>query len=148
MLVIGYHCGMGAVASGAVLLALFLIIVAGLVWQGSRRSVVTDRAEYVVPEAAEFVYERLSDRALRGLDPELVRNVLEWNLDYTQVIGPRELGHPPVIGGGDGIEHVMERAGTAGIAIEPLDIAEIMAIETDYLLSIGAIGSPVEEGPA
>ena len=139
---------MGAVASGAVLLALFLIIVAGLVWQGSRRSVVTDRAEYVVPEAAEFVYERLSDRALGGLDPEMVRDVLEWNLHYTQVIAPRESDRPPVIGGGDGIEYVMEKAAAAGVAVEPLDIAEIMAIETDYLLSIGAIGSPVEEGPA
>ncbi len=139
---------MGAVASGAVLLALFLIIVAGLVWQGSRHSVVTDRAEYAVPEAAEFVYERLSDRALRGLDPDIVRDVLEWNLHYTQVIAPRELDRPAVIGGGEGIEYVMEKAGAAGVVIEPLDIAEIMAIETDYLLSIGAIGSPVEEGPA
>ncbi len=139
---------MGAVASGAVLLALFLIIVAGLVWQGSRNSIVTDRAEYVVPEAAEFVYERLSDRALRGLDPETVRRVLEWNLHFTQVIGPRDLDRPLGIGGGAGIEYVLERAGAAGVAVEPLDIAEIMAIETDYLLSIGAIGSPVEEGPA
>lgn len=139
---------MGAVASGAVLLALFLIIVAGLVWQGSRNSIVTDRAEYVVPEAAEFVYERLSDRALGGLDPETVRRVLDWNLHFTQVIGPRDLDRPLVIGGGDGIEYVMERADAAGVALEPLDIAEIMAIETDYLLSIGAIGSPVEEEPA
>ena len=139
---------MGAVAVGAVLLALFLIVVAGFVWQGSRHSVVTDRAEYVVPEAAEFVYERLSERALGGLEPEIVRRVLEWNLHYTQVIGPRELDRPPVIGGGDGIEYVMERARAVGVALDPLDIAEIMAIETDYLLSIGAIGSPVEEGPA
>jgi len=135
---------MGAVGFGAVLLAVFLVIVAGFVWQGSLRSVVADPAEYLVSEAAEFVYDRLSDRALEGLDPDDVRRILDWNLHFTQVVGPRQLGRLPIIGSGEGIEYVMDRATAAGVVVEPLDIAEVMAIETDYLLAIGAVGGPVE----
>ncbi len=99
-------------------------------------------------EAAAYVYDRLSDRALRSLGPEDILHILEWNLQFTQVEAPRTLGHPAVIGGGDGIEYVMHRAAAAGDSIDPLDIAEIMAIETDYLVSIGAVGAPVEDGSA
>lgn len=136
---------MGAVAFGAVLFALGLVIAAGFVWQSTRRSPVTDQAEYLVPEASEYVYRRLSDRALQGLDPEAVRRILEWNLHYTQVIGPRRLGRPSVIGSGEGIEYVLERAAAAGEEVEAFDVAEVMALETDYLLEIGAVGAPVEE---
>lgn len=139
---------MGAVGYAAILVAVLALFVAGFVWQSVRRSAATEQAEYVIAEAVPFVWERLSDRAMDRLDPELVRRILEWNLHYTQVIGPRDLGRPPVIGSGDGIEYVMERAGAAGFVLEPIDIAEVMAVETDYLLQIGAIGAPVQEGEA
>jgi len=136
---------MGAVAFGAVLVAVFLLMVAGFVWQGARRSAATDQAEYLVSEAVAFAYARLSVRALDGLGVEEVRRILEWNLHFTQVVGPRMFGHPPVIGSGEGIEYVMDRARAAGLAIDPLDIAEVMAVETEHLLEIGAVGAPVEE---
>lgn len=138
---------MGAVAVGAGLVAALALVVAGFVWQAVRRSPVTDHAEYVVEEAVPFVYERLSDRALRALDPDLVRRILDWNLQFTQVVGPRQLGRPPVVGSGDGIEYVMAVGGAAGFDLDPLDIAEVMAVETEYLLEIGAIGSAVEDPP-
>lgn len=137
---------MGAVAVGAILFAALALVVAGFVWQATRRSAVTDEAEYLIGEAASFVYERLSDRALGGLDPDVVRRILEWNLHYTQVIGPRDLDRPPVIGSGEGMDYVVDRARAAGVEVDPIDIAEIMAIEIDYLLEIGAIGGPVDEG--
>lgn len=139
---------MGAVAAGAVLLAIVLVIVAGFLWQSARRSPATDHAEYLLHEAAEYVYDRLSERALLSLDPDYVRRILEWNLQFTQVEAPRSLGHPPVIGSGDGIEYVMYRGVAAGMSLEPLDIAEVMAIETDYLVAIGAVGGPVEADPS
>jgi len=139
---------MGAVAFGAILVALLLVILAGFVWQGARGSVAGEQAEYLISEAAGFVYERLSDRALAGVGPEEVRRILEWNLHFTQVVGPRDLGRPPVIGSGDGMEYVMERARAVGISVEPLDIAEVMTVEIDYLLEIGAVGPPVGEDSA
>lgn len=135
---------MGAVAVGAMLVVVLSFVVAGFVWQSVRRSPATEPAEYLIAEAVPFVWQRLSDRAMAALDPELVRRILEWNLHFTQVIGPRDLGRAPIIGSGDGIEYVMDRARAAGFDVEPLDIAEIMAIEIDYLLDIGAIGAPVD----
>jgi hypothetical protein len=135
---------MGAVGVGAILVGVFALIVAGFVWQRAAQSAATEQAEYVIPDAVAFVYNRLSDRALGGLDPDGVRRVLEWNLHFTQVIGPRRLGRLPVIGSGEGMEYVLDRARAAGVEIEPIDVAEVMGIETDYLLSIGAIGAPVE----
>lgn len=138
---------MGAVASGAILIAVLLLIVAGFIWQGARSSTATDYAEYRVQDVIGFVDDRLSDRAHGRLDRRTVRNILEWNLHFTQVEGPRRLGRPVLIGSGEGIEYVMERAVEAGVAVDPIDIAEIMAIETDYLLDIGAIGGPAEDDP-
>jgi hypothetical protein len=139
---------MGAVGTAAILFAFLALFVAGFVWQSVRRSPVTEPAEYVIAEAVPFVWRRLSDRAMDRLDEDLVRRMLEWNLHYTQVIGPRDLGRPPIVGSGDGIEYVMDRARASGHDLEPIDIAEVMAIETEYLLEIGAIGTPVEGDPA
>lgn len=138
---------MGAVAFGAILVAVLALVVAGYVWQAVRRSPATDYAEYLIDDAVPFVYQRLSDRALQSLDPELVRRLLEWNLQYTQVIGPRRLGRPPILGQGEGIEYVMQVATAAGYDLDPVALAEVMAIETEYLLEIGAIGAAVEEAP-
>jgi len=138
---------MGVVGYAAILVAALALFIAGFVWQSVRRSAATEPAEYLLEEAVPFVWERLSDRAMDRLDPELVRRILEWNLHFTQVIGPRDLDGPLIIGSGDGIEYVMDRARAAGFEVEPIDIAEIIAIETDYLLEIGAIGAPVEGDP-
>jgi hypothetical protein len=136
---------MGAVGTAAILFAFLALFIAGFVWQSSRRSLATEPAEYLIEEATRFVWGRLSDPAVARLDEELVRRILEWNLHYSQVIGPRDLGRPPVVGSGDGMEYVMDRGRAAGFEIEPIDIAEIMTIDVDYLLDIGAIGVAVEE---
>ena len=69
--------------------------------------------------------------------------MLEWGLHYNQVVAPRDSGRPAVVGSGEGIEYVMEAASRAGLALDPIVIAEVMAIETEYLLEIGAVGTPV-----
>jgi hypothetical protein len=136
---------MGAVAAGAIFFGFLALVAAGFVWQSVRRSPATEYAEYLIDDAVLFVHDRLSETALEVLDTDLVRQILEWNLNFTQIVAPRALGHPPVIGGGDGIEYVMDRARAVGVELEPIDIAEVMAIETEYLLEIGAIGEPVDE---
>lgn len=136
---------MGAVAAGAVLAAVLLAIVALMVWQSARRRPVDEPAAYFVGEAAAFVYERLSDRALDGLDPDDVRLILEWQLHFHQVVAPRQNGVRPVLGSGDSIEYLIERGIDAGRTFDYLDLAEVIAAEAEYLVSIGAVGEPVEE---
>ena len=136
---------MGAVAAGAVLTALLLVIVAVMVWQGARRSVLDEPAVYLVDDAATFVWSRLSDRARGRLSPADVRLLLEGGIHYHQVVAPRDEHRHPVVGSGDAIEYLMDRSASAGRPVEPVDIAEVIAIETGYLLAIGAVGTPVED---
>jgi hypothetical protein len=134
---------MGAVAVGALLAAVLLAIVALMVWQAARRSGVNDPAEYLVPEAARFVYERLSDHALEGLDLDDVHLLLEWQVHYHQVVAPRSGIARPVVGSGDSIEYLMERSADSGRSFDVLHIAEVIAADTEYLVSIGAVGEAV-----
>jgi hypothetical protein len=136
---------MGAVAVGAVLIAVLCVIVAAMIWQEARRRSVAEPVTYLIDEAARFVYDRLREEATHRLDLDDVRRILEWGLYHTQVVAPRSGGPPPVLGSGEAIEYVMDRAQEAGFDYDPLDIAEVMAAETEYLLAIGAIGDRVEE---
>ena len=130
----------------AVLFAVFLVIVAALVWQEARQSRSKDTAVYWMPEAVEFVHARLSPAAAGRLAPRDVRLILEWGVHYHQVIAPRLEGRRPVIGSGDALDHILERAGQAGETYDPFDIAEALTAETEYLVEIGAVGGPAEEG--
>jgi hypothetical protein len=134
---------MGEVAVGALLVAVLLAIVALMVWQAARRSGADDPAEYLVSEAARFVYERLSDQALGSLDLDDVKLLLEWQVHYHQVVAPREGHQRPILGSGDSIEYLMVRSAEAGRSIDVLDIDEVIAADTEYLVSIGAVGEAV-----
>ncbi len=138
---------MGVVAAGAVLTALLLLIVAVMVWQGATREAVDEPAEYVFEDATEFVFERLSAEAQGRLARSDVRFLLEAGVDYHQVVAPRDEHRHPVVGSGDAIEYLMERGAADGHDYEPLDIAEVIAAETEYLLAIGAVGTPVGDTP-
>lgn len=135
---------MGAVAVGAILVALLLVITAVMVWQAARRSAVDDPAFYEPEDAASFVWDRLSSGARQRLERREVRILLEWGIHYHQVVAPRGEHRRPVVGSGDSIEYLMERAAAAGRPVDPIDIAEVIAAETEYLLAIGAVGAPVE----
>lgn len=135
---------MGEVAVGALLFALLLGVVAALVWQEARRDPTTDPPVYLLDEAARFVRARLSEPALAALGFLDVRRILEYGIFYNQVVAYRGEGRRPVVGSGDGIEFVMERAAAIGKHYDPLHIAEVMAAETEYLVEIGAIGTAVE----
>lgn len=135
---------MGAVAAGAILVAVLLLIVAGFLVQASRRGGGRSGAVYLLDEAASFVHARLSPGAAERLTPLRVRQILEWQIQYQQVVAPRSRGEHPVVGSGEAMEHVLAMGGAIGVVLEPLDVAEVMAAEVDYLLSIGAVGTPVE----
>lgn len=136
---------MGAVAAGAILLAVLLLIAAGFLLQGSRRGDVLAAATYLIDDAARFVHERLSPAAAGRLSVGRVRQVLDWQIHWQQVVAPREGLPRPVVGSGEAMEYVLTRGLEEGVALEPLDVAEVMAAEVEYLLAIGAIGTPVEE---
>lgn len=136
---------MGVVATGAILFALLLLVVAVLVWQEVRHSASADTAVYWMPEAVRYVSDRLSDGARGRLGDDGVRLILEWGVHFHQVVAPREEGRRPVIGSGDALEYIIGRSEEHGRAYDPVDIAEVLAVETEYLVEIGAVGGPVED---
>jgi hypothetical protein len=137
---------MGAVAAGAILFAVLLVVVAALIWQEARRSSAME-AVYWMPEAVRYVSDRLSPAARERLGSHGVRLVLEWGVHYHQVVAPRDEGRRPILGSGDALDYILARGEENGLAYDPFDIAEVLAAETEYLVEIGAVGGPVEGEP-
>jgi hypothetical protein len=135
---------MGAVVGGLLLAGVLVIMVLAFTWQSWHRRRGDADALYVLDEAAAFAHARLSPEARARLSRSWVQHILEWQIEYQQVIAPRD-GRPTVLGGGDAMEHVLERAAEQGVALEPLDVAEVMAADVEYLLAIGAVGAPATE---
>jgi hypothetical protein len=136
---------MGAVAVGALFVALLLMIAAAMLWQEARRRTSAEPAIYAIDDAARFVHAGLSEAAAFRLAVEDVRRILEWALYQTQVVAPRRGDPPPVFGSGDSLPAIMRRAEEAGFDYDPLDIGEVLAGEGAYLVAIGAVGEAVEE---
>ena len=139
---------MGAVAIGAVLAAALLLIVAAMVWQGSRVLPEGETPLYLIDEAARFVWQRLPDDAASRLAEADVTAILEWGMFHKQVVVARGGYAEPVVGGPAELEYVTGRAaGEGGGAYLSGDVARVLATEAGYLLEIGAIGDPVKEEP-
>ena len=133
---------MTALQLGFLLLALFLIIVAVMVWQEASRTPMENVASYVVDEAVHFIYPQLSDEAMDHMDAEDVRRVLDWEIAYLQGFSPRgAAGLRPVrvAGSDEAIDFVHQQlAESHGYPREV--VAEVLGYEADYLAEIGAVG--------
>jgi hypothetical protein len=136
------------VTIGAVLVAVFLVIVAVMVWQeGRRRTVGEEGPTYVVEDAV--------DRIAAGLDATVdlrrsdIRRIVEYEVFYLQGLAQRNRRHPVevVAGGGDAaVAFIADRIAEAhGVVYAHGDIRSVLALEAEYLASIGAVGEPVDE---
>jgi hypothetical protein len=128
-----------------ILFAVLLVIVASLVWQEMRSRRSFDSAVYWLPEAISFVRGHLAPETANRLSEHDVRLILEWGIHYHQVVAPRSGGTRPVLGSGDAMDYILDRGREEDRAYDPFDIAEVMAAEIEYLVEIGAVGSPVED---
>lgn len=140
--------GGGVVALGAVLFALFLVIVGALVWQEARRRPDRSGPEYVVDDAIRFIAARLESEMLERIGVAGVRRVIEWELHYLQGLAQKRRRTPveTVAGGSDAsIDYVVSQiAEVNGVTYDRGDVAEVLRLEVDYLISIGAVGSRVD----
>jgi hypothetical protein len=141
---------MNFIAIGALLFALFLLIVALMVWQEARKTPETT-AVYVIEEAVPFAYARLSDRALTQLAEDDVLRILEWEVRYLQGLDvPRDHGEQPapVAGSPEAVEFIRLRCAADGHHYSRHEIEEVLSHELAYLVDIGAVGTQVEGDPA
>jgi hypothetical protein len=136
------------VAIGAMLVAVLLLIIAMIVWQESKRRPSYDPLEYVVEDAVKHVIAGLPDGTrLRSSD---VRRILQWEVFYLQGLAQKNRKNPveTVAGGHEAsIEYIATQIQAKhGVAYSQDDIAEILRLEADYLMAIGAVGEPVDMG--
>lgn len=129
------------------LVGVLLVIVAMLVWQEAKRRPSYDPLEYVVNDAVKHIVARLpEDSGLRNAD---VRRILEWEVFYLQGLAQDNRRNPvETVAGGhqQSIEFIADQIHTKhGVSYPQDQIAEVLRLEADYLVAIGAVGEPVGE---
>ncbi|HIE21530.1 MAG TPA: hypothetical protein EYP73_02880 [Acidimicrobiia bacterium] len=136
------------VAFVGLLVGILLVIVALIVWQEAKRRPSYEPLEYVVEDAVTHVYERLGEST--PLTKADVRRILEWEVFYLQGLAQKDRRSPveTVAGGHEAsVEFIADRIQVKhGVSYSHDDITEVLRLEADYLLAIGAVGDPVDLG--
>ena len=104
-------------------------------------------AIYGVEDAIAFIEPRLSEEAGAVLRSRDIRRILEWEMKYLQ--NPRvrpETDEPTVVAGINAARYVQERSLESGAPYDGPIILEVLQLQAEYLLAIGAIGETVEGG--
>lgn len=130
------------------LVGVFLVILALVVWQEARRRPRYEPLEYVIDDAVKHVEEGLRAEGNDSLRRSDVRRILEWEVFYLQGLA-QEDRHNPVdtIAGGheSSIEYIIEQIATEhGVSYAQKDVEDVLRYEADYLVRIGAVGEPVD----
>ena len=122
------------VALAALLGAVLLVIVAIMLVQESRRRPSREPAEFVIEDAAGFVWEALRDER-PGLERASVLAVIEWHMQW--VTEQIRAGRAPVVGLTDeAVHYIDEQAPDVATA----DVEAVLSHVGDYVASIGAVG--------
>lgn len=136
------------IAFVGLLIGLLLLIVALMVWQEARRRPSYEPLEYVVEDAIKHVQGGLSDES--RLSKADIRRILEWEVFYLQGLAQDDRKNPvETVAGGHraSVEFIAsEIEQRHGVSYPHDDIEEVLRLEADYLMTIGAVGEPVDMG--
>jgi hypothetical protein len=134
----------------ALLIGVFLVILALVVWQEARRRPSYEPLEYVVDDAVKHIEEGLAAEGNDGLSRADVRRILEWEVFYLQGLAQEDRKNPveTVAGGHEAsISYITEQiALTHGVSYSREDVEAVLRHEADYLFRIGAVGEMVDSG--
>lgn len=136
------------IAFVGLLLGVLFVIIALMVWQEARRRPSYEPLEYVVEDAVKHIQERLPEGS--SLARSDIRRILEWEVFYLQGLAQEDRKNPveTVAGGHEAsvdyiASEIQERH---GVSYPHEEIEEVLRLEADYLMAIGAVGEPVEPG--
>lgn len=142
----------GLVTLLALLAALFLLIVAAMLWQEAKARSTPGDPVYVVEDAVEFISTRLEGPFAERLRKADVRRVIEWEVYYLQGLAQEDRRKPvETVAGGDerAVDWIAAQiAEKHGVSYPREDIVEVLRREAEYLVSLGVVGEPVEGGEA
>lgn len=140
--------GPSIVVLAALLTAILLGVVGALVWQEARRRPSPSEKAYVIDEAVRFISSRLPADVRGRLRGGGVKRVIEWEVFYLQGLAQKSRRQPveTVAGGSDAsIDYIVDRIAVVnGVTYDRGDVGEVLRLEAEYLMSIGAVGEPVD----
>jgi hypothetical protein len=132
----------------ALLVGVFLVILALVVWQEARRRPSYEPLEYVVDDAVKHIEEGLEAEGHDSLGRGDVRRILEWEVFYLQGLAQEDRSNPveTVAGGHEAsITYITEQiAQKHGVSYSREDVEAVLRLEADYLFRIGAVGEKVD----
>lgn len=131
------------------LVAVFLFVVAALMWQEARSRRYDDGPTYVIEDAVSYVVDRLGPQVAERVGRPDVLRILEWEIFYLQGLAQKRQSRPveTVAGGVEGsIEFIAREIAVKNkVTYASRDIAAVLELEAEYLTSIGAVGDRVAE---
>jgi hypothetical protein len=132
----------------ALLVGVFLVILALVVWQEAKRRPSYEPLEYVVDDAVKHIEEGLAAEGNDSLSRGDVRRILEWEVFYLQGLAQEDRNNPveTVAGGHEAsITYITEQiAQKHGVSYSREDVEAVLRLEADYLFRIGAVGEKVD----
>jgi len=130
------------------LVGVFLVILALIVWQEARRRPSYEPLEYVVEDAVKHVEAGLEAEGNTTMSRADIRRILEWEVFYLQGLAQDDRKNPvdTVAGGHEAsVEYITEQiASKHGVSYSPEDVEDVLRHEADYLYRIGAVGERVD----
>ncbi|MEX1281521.1 MAG: hypothetical protein AB1Z55_12465 [Acidimicrobiia bacterium] len=139
--------GAGALVLGGVLLGVFLLLVAALLWQEARTRGQPAEPVYGIEDATDHVLATIPDEVRQRLGRDNVRRVLEWQVFFLQMLARDDAEVPIVVGTTDGtVDYIGKAVARQGHPMSEGDIATVLEAQGAYLRSIGVVGEEAEPG--
>lgn len=128
---------MSPILLAIVLGLLFAAVAAAFFWQEARSR--AEVPEYVINDVIDHVSDHLPE-----VPRQHIQRIVESEVFYLQGLTDADPeGFRPIAGSDAAVDFVAERALKAGFKYDRELIEIVMALEAEYLASIGAIGAPV-----
>lgn len=130
------------------LVGVFLVILALVVWQEARRRPGYEPLEYVVEDAVKHVEAGLQEEGNDRLRKADIRRILEWEVFYLQGLAQEDRKTPvETVAGGHqaSVDYIIGEIATKhGVSYSHADVEDVLRLEADYLFRIGAVGEEVD----
>ena len=139
--------GGAAIVLGGLLVGVFLLIVAALVWQEARERGNPTESVFGIEDATDHILGELPEPVRARLGRDNVRRIIEWQVRFLQDLAKGDEAVPVVVGSTEGtVEYIAERMTKVGRPLAPDDIGIVLEAQGAYLAGLGVIGAEAAEG--
>ncbi len=126
------------------LFALLIVIGLAFYWQGSIQLPGAGVA-YGVEDSIKYITQRLEPETRAVVGEKSVRRILEWEMKFVQDQLDSDPEQVVVIGGESATRYVLDQLIGQGFEYEPGIVNEVLGLQAEYMVSIGAVAEPVDD---